>query len=100
MSRSALSPILRIARAVSSSSVAFALEVAGLFQLLGHLAQPLEVAGRLLAQELLDLLGVDLLEVVGVAHLLDLPLELVELAELVHQVHGLLQRQSSSPRKL
>ncbi len=73
--------------------VAFPLEIAGFLQLLGHLAQALEVAGRLLAQELLDLLRVDLLEVVGIAHLLDLPLELVELAELVHQLHGLLHRE-------
>ena len=71
-------------------AVAFSLEVAGLFELLGHLAQTLEVALGLLAQELLDLLGVDLLEVVGVAHLLDLPLEVVELPELVHQLHRLL----------
>ncbi len=71
-------------------AVAFSLEVAGFFELLGHLAQALEVALGLLAQELLDLLGVDLLEVVGVAHLLDLPLEVVELPELVHQLHRLL----------
>ena len=71
-------------------AVALPLEVAGLLELLGHLAQALEVALGLLAQELLDLLGVDLLEVVGVAHLLDLPLEVVELPELVHQLHRLL----------
>ena len=73
--------------------VALALEVAGLLQLLGDLAQPLEIAGGLLAEQPLDLGGVDLLEVVGRLGAAELALELLHLLHLVHQLHGLAHRQ-------
>ena len=60
--------------------------------LLGHLLEPLQILGRLGAQQLLDALGIDVLEIFQGAHAADLALELVELLHLLHETHRLLQR--------
>src|SRR5207245_42059 len=46
-------------------AVALALEVAGLLELLGELLQPLEVLRRLVAEQLLDVERIDLVQIVG-----------------------------------
>ncbi len=69
--------------------IALALEVPGLLELLGDFLQPLEVAGRFLAEQPLDLGRIDLLEVVRRLGATELALELLHLLHLVHQLHGL-----------
>src|SRR5439155_1205016 len=72
--------------------VATTLEVARLLELLRDLAELLEVPHGLLAQELGDLCGVDLLEVGGALRAAQLALELVHPLELLHELHRLTER--------
>ena len=69
--------------------VALALEVAGLLELLRQLAELVEVALGLLAQEPADLLWIDPLEVPRVLDRAELALELVQLLQLLHETHRL-----------
>src|SRR5207302_4818875 len=73
-------------------AIALALEVARLLQLPGELFQPLEVLRRFLAEELLDVDGIDLLQVVRRLDAAQLALELLHLLELVHQLYRLAHR--------
>src|SRR5437660_5077172 len=64
--------------------VALALEVARLLQLLRELLQPLEVLRRLLAEQLLDVDRIDLVQIVRRLDAAQLALELLHPLELVH----------------
>src|SRR5256712_7502659 len=72
--------------------IAATLGVARLLELLCDLAELLEVPHGLLAQELGDLRGVDLLEVGGALRAAQLALELVHPLELLHELHRLTER--------
>src|SRR5262249_42529299 len=72
--------------------VAVALEVAGLLEALGELAQALEVLPRLLAEQPLHPLGIHVLELLQRANAPHLALEVVQLLQLLHEPHGLLER--------
>jgi hypothetical protein len=82
-----------MARAVSSSRSPIRSEVPRLLELLRHLGEALQVLRGLLAEELLDIRGIDLLEARRILRLSKLALELLHLGQLVHELHGLAQRE-------
>src|SRR5262249_59777154 len=72
-----------------TETVALALEVPRLFQLLRDLAETLQIARGLGAEQPLHRGGIDLVDVLRILRAADLLLELLHLLEVLHEPHRL-----------